>query len=104
MKGVVFFETSGGFHHAHLVVRRPTTASLFHFILNARFLFQPHPEVCLRHLHPRPVALRGAMKVLRIGPTEADLDRVMNYVAKGLEVATDRCDWKFLDELSPRQV
>jgi len=104
MKGVVFFETSGGFHHAHLVVRRPTTASLFHFILNARFLFQPHPEVCLRHLHPRPVALRGAMKVLRIGPTEADLDRVMNYVAKGLEAAIDRSDWKFLDELSPRQV
>jgi hypothetical protein len=44
------------------------------------------------------------MKVLRIGPTEADLDRVMNYVAKGLEAAIDRSDWKFLNELSPRQV
>ena len=41
---------------------------------------------------------------MRIGSTEADLGRVMNYVAKGLETATDRCDWKFLDELSPRQV
>src|ERR1043165_5517792 len=27
MKGVVFFEMSGGFHHAHLIVRRPITAS-----------------------------------------------------------------------------
>ena len=31
MKGVVFFETSGGFHHAHLVVRRPATASSLPF-------------------------------------------------------------------------
>ena len=44
------------------------------------------------------------MTVMRIGSTEADLGRVMNYVAKGLEAAIDRSGWKFLDELSPRQV
>ena len=42
------------------------------------------------------------MTVMRIGSTEADLGRVMNYVAK--QAAIDRSGWKFLDELSPRQV
>ena len=104
MKGVLFFETSGGFHHAHLVARRPATASSLHFMLNARFCFQPNPAACVRLLYPRPVAPRGTMTFMRIGSTEADLGRVMNYVAKRLEAAIDRSGWKFLDELSPRQV
>ena len=49
-------------------------------------------------------SLHDTMAIMRIGSTEADLGRVMNYVAKGLEAAIDRSGWKFLDELSPRQV
>jgi len=78
--------------------------SSLHFMLNARFCFQPNPAACLRQLYPRPVAPRGTMTFMRIGSTEADLGRVMNYVAKRLEAAIDRSGWKFLDELSPRQV
>ncbi len=39
MRGVVFFETSGGNDHAHLVVTAPAGASPLHFLLHARYLF-----------------------------------------------------------------
>ncbi len=43
------------------------------------------------------------MRVWRIGETDLDRERVLNYVAKGLEVNPDRCEWKFLDQLAPMQ-
>ena len=43
------------------------------------------------------------MRVWRIGETGDDRERVLNYVAKGLEVSLDRCEWKFLDQLAPMQ-
>jgi hypothetical protein len=106
MKGVVFFETGrvGGHHHAHLVVTPPKGVPWFIFAPHARFLFQLHPEPCFRRLY-RPVTRRGQMHVRRIKPTHEDRTRVIHYVAKELEgnpraVTT----WKFIEDLTPRQV
>ena len=103
MRGVVFFETSGGNDHAHLVVTAPATAAPLHFLLHARYLFQVHPVQSLRAVYGRSVTRRGSMRVWRIGETGDDRERVLNYVAKGLEVSLDRCEWKFLDQLAPMQ-
>ncbi len=103
MRGVVFFETSGGHDHAHLVVAAPATASPLHFLLHARYLFQPHPAPPLRAVYRKAVTPRGKMWVRHIEATETDRLNVLNYVAKGLEVSLDRCEWKFLDQLAPMQ-
>jgi hypothetical protein len=68
MKGVVFFENNGGYEHAHLVVRPPAGASRAAFG-STRFLFQPHPNRHEQYLYPRPVTMRGAIKMWHIGPT-----------------------------------
>src|SRR4051794_23538068 len=39
MKGVVFFERSGGNDHAHMIIAPPAGASLLHFECSARFFF-----------------------------------------------------------------
>ena len=101
MKGIVVFENRGGYLHAHLVVRPPAKASLFHFQMHAPMWFASHPSNLMRHLYPRPVADRGKMHVRRIEPTETDLKRVLNYVSKDL---IDDGDWKFIEELTPRQI
>jgi hypothetical protein len=107
MSGVVFFETGrgGGHPHAHLIAVPPKPASRLHFLLWARFFFQPHPEKCLRRCYPKPIASRGKMHIERIGPTPSDRRRVLNYVAKELERSEKAITaWKFLDQLSPRHV
>jgi hypothetical protein len=101
MKGIVVFEDRGGYFHAHLVVRPPAKASPFHFYMHAPLWFASHPSNLMRHLYPRPVAVLAKMHVRRIEPTEADLKRVLNYVSKDL---IDNGDWKFIEELTPRQI
>ena len=105
MRGVAFFETNGGYHHAHMLVGPPAGASLLRFEMCARYFFQAHPCEELRLWYPRPVAPRGGiMHVRRIRPTHADRVRVAGYAAKTTEwsvAATE--NWKLLEDLSPRQ-
>ena len=101
MKGVVVFENRGGYLHAHMVVRPPAKASLFHFQMHAPLLFSRPSCNLMRHLYPKPVADRGKMHVRRIEPTEADLMRVLSYVSKDLYYDDD---WKFIEELTSRQI
>ncbi len=59
MQGVVFFETSGGHDHAHLVVTATATASSLHFLLQARYLLADRlgsgkTEQGLRIIHLSP--------------------------------------------------
>ena len=103
MKGVVFFETSGGNDHAHVILTPPAGASRLHFELQAKYFFERHSVKLLRAVYRKAVTERGRMWVRRIEPTESDRLKVLNYVAKGLEVRPDRCEWKFLDELRPMQ-
>jgi hypothetical protein len=89
MEGVVFFERRPH-NHAHLVLRPPADASPLHFELNARFWFEQHPERSLRRASPKPVTNRGRMHVQRVGPTGADLLRVLSYDAKEIEFRSRR--------------
>jgi hypothetical protein len=103
MRGVVFFERSPH-HHAHLVVNPPESASRLHFLLNARFWFERHPEPLLRSVYPNPVADRGRMLVQLIRPPAADVARVIGYGSKEMEFRSDAiAEWKNLADLTGRQ-
>jgi hypothetical protein len=103
MKGVVFFEESGGFH-AHMVVSPPAGASRPHFQMNAPYWFRPSPEGLLWRFYPKPISPRGQMRIIPVRPEPSELRKLLSYVAKGLEQAGGEGRWKFLDELHPRQV
>ena len=84
-----------------MIIQPPAGASRLHFALYARDWFYKIREK--RNVRPRPVTAKGHMKVDWL---RTDLDRIktMGYSAKHLEWGFDRGDWKYLDQLSPRQV
>jgi hypothetical protein len=101
MQGVAFFETRNG-HHAHLIVRPPVRASALHFALNAReWFYNARPYI--RPPINKPVTKKGKMTVDWL-KTEQDRVNAINYAAKHLEWRFNEGDWKYIGQMSARQL
>jgi hypothetical protein len=86
-----------------MVVKPPAGASPLHFLMNARWWFEPWPEPFLRRVHRKPVTIGGRMMIQRI-PTRGDLIRVLKYDMKEIERRSEAvADWKFIADLTGRQ-
>jgi hypothetical protein len=100
MFGIVLFESgrSREHHHAHLVIRPPADVDDDHFLANAKYGFEPHPDPAF---FIKPVTTRGIMHVQKIGASAKDVTSVASYITKEFEGGERAIrDWKFLRDLN----